>query len=788
MNDNPSFGDWLKQRRKTLGLTQHDLARRIGCALITIQKIEAGDRRPSMQIAERLAAHLEVTSEEHPAFVAWARMEQMQMDLSAPAGPHVPWRMRDNPPSNLPTPLTQLIGRKREVAGVRALLLRKDVRLVTLTGAPGIGKTRLGIQVASELQNSFADGVYFVALAPIYKPDLVVSSIAQVLGVREATNRPTWEALRKTLRNKQMLLLLDNFEQVLSAAPALAELLMNCPQLKLLVTSRAVLHLSGEHEFIVPPLVLPELERLPPVSKLRRYPSIALFVHQAQAVSADFALTETNAPAVAEICIRLDGLPLAIQLAAARSKLFSPQALLCQLSDRLMLLAGGPQDLPARQRTLRDAIGWSYDLLDVPEQTLLRRLVVFVGGCDLAAAEAVCNAKSDLSITVLDGVASLIHKSMLRREVDTDGEPRFTLLETIREYGLEQLDASGEVEAVRHQHANYYLQLAEVAASEHLGERQIRSFAQLACEQDNLRAALQYAIDKGEIDIAARLLIAVVKFWELRGYWSEARHWVMRVLDHSSALPARLRALLLSSAGGLAMDQGDFDVACLYIQESLELYRTLGDMRSVMVMLCNLGMLAIQQEDTVQALQYMEDGLAIAREIGKAIDIAFALRNLATLRLHQGKYEQAKVYLNESLSVHRDLKNIVGIAGMLRRLGVVEYMQGNYRLAQAHFVNGLRLCYKIRSLSSMMACLAGIAAVMAEQGQLKQAARLCGAVEAIIKTAQAVHEDPVSQANFERTTTMLRARLGAAMFAALSAEGQAMSLEDAVGEALRVEA
>lgn len=372
----------------------------------------------------------------------------------------------------LPAQPTPLIGRQQETAAARQQLLTADVRLLTLTGPPGVGKTRLGLEVGTELLDDFEHGVFFVDLAPIKDPALVGYTIAQTLGVREARHQSLFEHLKHFLRDKQVLLLLDNFEQVAAAAPLVAELLGASLALKILVTSRAALHLRWDHEFPVPPLGLPDLQRLPAVKELSGYPAVALFVDRARAVKPDFVLTNHNAPAVAEICTRLDGLPLAIELAAARIKLLPPQAMLRRLQRGLDLLTAGARDLPARQQTLGGAIAWSYDLLEAREQKLFRRLSVFVGGCTLEAAEAVCKPEGDLQTNVLEGLASLVNESLLRQEEQADGEPRFRMLETTREYALEQLAKTGEMEEIQRRHAAVYLSFAEAAAPELHGTKQ----------------------------------------------------------------------------------------------------------------------------------------------------------------------------------------------------------------------------------------------------------------------------------------------------------------------------
>jgi len=468
--------------------------------------------------------------------------------------------------SNLLLPLTPLLGREPEVQAACALLRRPEVRLLTLTGTGGIGKTRLGLQVATKLDEDFADGVSFVALAPTSNPDLVMSTIAGVLELKEAGEQPLLEQLKAFLRDKCLLLLLDNFEQVVVAAPGLSALLTDCPQLKMLVTSRAALHIQGEYEFPVPPLAVPDLKRLPSPDMLPQYAALALFIQRARAIKPDFQLTKANAGAIAEICVRLDGLPLAIELAAARIKLLPPQALLRRLSHRLEVLTGGAQDLPDRQQTLRNTLAWSYDLLTEQEQRLFRWLSIFVGGCTLEAIESVCHGAGHEKIDVLDTVASLIDKSLLHQAEQETGEgdePRLVLLETIRKYGLERLEVSGEMTLTRQTHAGYYLVLAEEAEPELDGPNQVSWLERLEREHDNLRAAMQWSLERREaghgMEMALRLGGALEPFWHVRGNWNEGQAFLERILTASEGISTFMRAKALRVAAHLASNQGDYN-------------------------------------------------------------------------------------------------------------------------------------------------------------------------------------------------------------------------------------
>jgi predicted ATPase/DNA-binding CsgD family transcriptional regulator len=582
---------------------------------------------------------------------------------------------------NLPAQLTPLIGRKQEVAVVCALLRRPEVRLVTLVGTGGVGKTRLGLQVGTDLLDEFADGVCFVPLAPLSDPDLVVPTIAQALGIQEAGERPLLDLLQAYVQDKRLLLLLDNFEQITAAAPGLSELLSGCPQLKMLVTSRAVLHIRGEHEFPVLPLELPDLTHLPGSEALSQYASVALFLQCAQTARLDFRVNPASTHTIAEICVRLDGLPLAIELAAARIKLLPLQALLTRLGHRLQVLTSGAQDAPVRQQTLRNTLAWSYDLLDVEEQQFFRRLSIFVGRFTLADAEGLSTALGDTSAEVLEGVASLMDKSLLRQVEQEGEEPRLLMLATIREYGLEVLASGGEMESTQRAYAHYYLRLSEDAEVEIGGPHQAVWLESLEREHDNLRAALQWFLEQAEkegatqdersMETALRLGGALRDFWRIHGHISEGRNFLERALAASEGIEASVQAKALIAAANLAFIQSDYDHTEMLCQQSLALYRELEDQSGIAFSVYLLGFVAWTRGNIAKARSLLAESLALAKAVDDEQRAAWSVFVQGLLESSQGEYARAHILFEESLAIHRRLQNKRGIAHALSQLALV---------------------------------------------------------------------------------------------------------------------
>jgi predicted ATPase/DNA-binding winged helix-turn-helix (wHTH) protein len=733
-------------------------------------------------------------------------------------------------PTNLPVQLAGFVGREKEVAALKELLLRQDVRLATVTGPGGIGKTRLSVQVANGLVECFPGGIHFVPLSLLSDPRLIASAIVQTLGIREAGSQSPLELLKENLQNSlraPMLLLLDNFEHLIQAAPIAAELLALSANLKILVTSRAGLHIYGEHEFPLPPLALPDSRSAQSVEALSDCAAIALFSQRAVAAKPDFVLTQENAPAVIEICVRLDGLPLAIELAAARVKVLSPTSMLARLTSRLQLLTGGARDLPRRQQTLRAAMDWSYDLLTTAEQRLFRRLSVFVGGCNLEGVEAVCDTKSDLGLDLLEGMASMVDKSLVQRIEPSIGESRFGMLETVREYALEKLKASGEDAATRRAHAAYCLVLAEEETAEQSGVEGSQWLQRLVLEQDNFRVALEWLIETGDADWGLRIGTALFRFWEMCERLTEGRDWLDKLLKlPESAAPAKPRARALFAAGVRAGEQGDYASADALTMESLEIARQLRDPQGAAVSLNALAVHARDRGDIAISRSLFEESLVLWRELNDPRAVARALSNLANVVKLQGDYARARSLYAECLSIFqglgdrtgvawamnyqgdvardqgdsataqtlyeqglaifRELGDRWGIAGTLADLGNLATEQRNYSIGISFYREGIKIFQELdhkRGIARLLECFAGAAAV---QFDAERSLRLAGAAAALRQNIGAPLT-PAEQAKLEASLHPARQALSSAAGRTAWSQGWALPLEKAIEEALAME-
>jgi predicted ATPase/transcriptional regulator with XRE-family HTH domain len=840
-----SFGSLLRRYRLAAGLTQEALAERAGLSVPGLSALESGKRQaPYRHTVTLLATALGLSSEEA------ARLHAAVVRVRMPASTAPTSDEQDAQPvtaahAELPIPPTSLIGREHDVAAVLALLQRDDVRLLTLTGPGGVGKTRLALQVATRLQEHFADGVVFVSLAPLSEPNPVLATVARALGVIEQGNQPLQGRLVTFLRHKHLLLVLDNFEHVAAAASQLAPLLAACAGLRLIVTSRAPLRLQGERVFAVPPLALPDLRYLPPVEALGQVPAVALFVERAQAMRADFTLTEATAAAVAGICVRLDGLPLAIELAAARVVVLPPAALLARLAQPLQVLTGGPQDLPARQQTLRATIAWSYSLLSPDEQALFRCLSVFAGGATLEAVEAVYKGSeapndSTAGFTMLDGVSRLVHLHLLRMgpagQGYPAGEPRFTMLETLREYGREQLGATGDLEAVRRWHASYFLTLAEEAFSHLLHHEQIEWLDRLEEELDNLRSALAWCMargQEGDRDAVERGLLAagyLTHFWQIRGHLLEATGWLERLL----ALPAaqgrtrgRVAALwclavirtdLLGNAGAaeavgeesvaIARELGDpWDLALAlmcwgameatyprpgttdlalghaYLEEAATLLQASDAPDRVSALACTLvflGYALFLEGDQGEAELQLTRGIELAKATGDRWYVAIGLMFLGQLATAGGDLARARTVLEQSLAHHSALGSAFHSGWVLTWLGDVLQGMGDPVMARTYYACALHTLHAIGHAQPSHWALCGLAELV---GEHPYALTLIGVSSSLAQVVGAQPSPPVL-ARLEQVRAIAAQVLSAEAQAAAWASGQTMPLEQVIAEAL----
>lgn len=811
-----SFGGRLKRYRKELGLTQAELAERVCCAAESIRKMEANRQRPSKLLAERLADALSLDTEERLIFMKLAQLVRRKpiAEGTPPSHSH-----------NLSVPMTSLIGREQEVVNVCTLLRKSDVRLLTLTGPAGVGKTRLAIQVAYELLGDFPDGIFFVALASFQHPDQVIPAIAHTLQVRDG--QVLTEYLKALLRTKHTLLILDNLEHLLpAAAHDIGDLLSATLSLKVLVTSRIALHLHGERQYNVPTLSVPDSRDPPTPDQLTRYDAVHLFVERARAVKPDFTVTEANAHAVAEICRRLDGLPLAIELAAAHSKMFPPPVMLTRLGTCLEFLARDAVNVPARHQTMRNAITWSYDLLNEAEQALFRRLAVFINGCTLEAAEVVCPVENEPppdSIVTL--MASLLDKSLVYVVEEPPEEPRFMMLETIREYAQERLVECGEVDTLRQQHCAYYTALMRQAAP--MLEKPTRKtwMERLKREYGNLCAALEWTLEQKDGLTIVDLGGALLPFWYSYGQPGELKQWVETALAigqnllpanhaaglellgciyadmhsdyaHAQTLYEQALALwresgdLLSVAevlgrlGLVAMEQGDYARSYAFHEESLNLRRRLGDPVALQGGLECLGVLLLRQGDLERARQVFSESLELGRQSDDPQSTAFALDNLGEIAFYQGDYDQARILHEQALQIWRDVGDMRGVSFSLSALGLVVLYQGYADQAQEFLNESTQLRWEWQDRDGISWNLGRLAEVAAVQEEYERAARLWGMAETLRQTLH-IPLPPIERDRLERTFNGARIQLGRAAWESAVDQGRHTPIDQAVAYALQ---
>lgn len=843
MNGEISFGRMIKLRRRVLDLTQEDLAQRVGYSVITIRKVESNERRPSRQLAERLAAALDLAQDEREAFIGFAR--SVPGVLARPALAPRALSRPAYPVGNVVTPLTRLVGREAAVAAVGGMLTRPDVRLVTLVGPPGIGKSRLAMQVALDMSaprpdsstTTFSDGVFTVALAPLRDPSLIASAIAVTVGVKELDAASLVESLISHLQDRRLLLVLDNFEHVNAGAPTVARILAACPGLRVLATGRAPLHLSGEHLYLVPPLALPGPGMALTADAALRFSAVELFVERAQAANPTFVLTDDDARIIAEICARVDGVPLSIELVAARSRLLTPAMLLARLDRRLPLLTDGPQDLPLRQQTLRAALDWSYELLDPAEQELFAWAAVFPGGCTIEAAGNVIGpvrTPDGRDLQVFDGLAALVDKNLMRDEI-RGGEPYFVMLETIREYALERLASAGAEERARCRLADYVLALAEEAGPHLNGAHQEEWFARLDAEQNNVRAVLDWYAAQRRAGPGVRLIAALWRYWHVRSQ-SDVMPGVRAVLaldqpdavDQADALDktgARVRALALYGAGWLAVDQNDTAASRDFFDESLALFRALDDRRGIAEALHGVATMAQAEERHEDAARLLRESLALHRELDDEEGIAWSLDHLGLQALNMHEYDRAYRLSEEALDLFqrqnhawgtailcfhvgvaalarndlataekrfeqamaafRDLANNWGLVSCLIHLGFAALAHDDHTTAAEHLTRALAQARSDANVVGMAGALCGLASLALARADPERAAYLLGAVEAVIRPNRA---QTTIYERIRHTTAMAAvtaaARDGGATVSRAFDAGRQTPLTTVVGEVL----
>lgn len=777
----------------------------------------SGERAAALQEAERLATVLREEFQAEPDLEVEAFADRLRQEPRA-----LPPR-REEAPDHLPWQPTPLVGRERETIRLRQMIEDPAVRLITLTGPGGAGKTRLAVHVAGEAVERFPDGVFFVNLGTLRDAGLVGVTIARTIGIMPEPGAEMLEGLRSSLKGRRCLIVLDGFETVQPAADLIADLLEETDDLEVLVTSRVVLRLRGERVFPVPPLRVPDSETVPDVPDLLEYGAVRLFVQRAQAADPDFELTDENRRAVAGICAGLDGLPLAIELAAARVRLLEPSMILSRLGQRFELLRGGPRDLPERQQTLRRTFDWSYDLLGEHQRRLFRRLCVFVGGCSLEAIRRVCYPESEDEATVLDDLSSLLDNSLLRQVPVSEDEPRFEMLDTVREYGRRLLEDGDELADLQRGHALYFLELAERAEPGLAGKRQAVWLDRLEPEFANVQAVLDWALEWGEIELAVRLGSALWWFMWLRGHFTEMRWRLDQALARRSLLPASLQANLLIARGAIASVNGEHERAMALYQEALGVERERLGVRQVTQVLRSMAFALSRRGEYKRATELLDESLALSREMESPTEVTAALRGLAKMALHLRDYERAELLYNEALDLSRAHSDRNGVVWALHGLGEVARHRGDFdsaaallekglgicreidskpgsaylRLASAHvaryqgdlvearrrYQEALQLLYELGNRRRVAICLFGLAALDVREHSFERALVLMGAVDPMSETG-GIQLAPVDQAEYERAVVEIRSRMEDIEIERLRQTGREMDLESVLELAL----